>query len=320
MASIVLGVGSSHGPSLENSPAEWPRLGERDKRDPRFNYQELLKIAKPGLEAQITADVQSARHAAARRSLQQLSEIISGARLDAVVIVSNPHRLRTGNNHPVFGIFRSATFPLERRSEEPFDPDFIFRPERERRKEEIIEAPGQPDLANHLIASLIADGFDVACTDELPQGTTLDEAFAFPREWLFGGASLPSVPFLLSRVLPNQATPQRCYDLGLALRRAIEAWSVDARVGLVASGGLSHQVIDEELDQMAIGALVGNDVAALCNLPRARLNRAPGTPEILNWVTVAAAMAPTGMTLVNYLPCYRSLAGTGQGLAFGYWM
>jgi len=232
MASIVLGVGSSHGPSLENSPAEWPRLGERDKRDPRFNYQELLKIAKPGLEAQITADVQSARHAAARRSLQQLSEIISGARLDAVVIVSNPHRLRTGNNHPVFGIFRSATFPLERRSEEPFDPDFIFRPERERRKEEIIEAPGQPDLANHLIASLIADGFDVACTDELPQGTTLDEAFAFPREWLFGGASLPSVPFLLSRVLPNQATPQRCYDLGLALRRAIEAWSVDARVGL----------------------------------------------------------------------------------------
>ena len=93
---------------------------------------------------------------------------------------------------------------------------------------------------------------------------------------------------------------------------------------MLASGssrrGLSHQVIDEELDRMAIGALVENDVAALSNLPRARLNRAPGTPEILNWVAVAAAMAPTSMTLVNYLPCYRSLAGTGPGPAFGYWM
>ena len=50
-----------------------------------------------------------------------------------------------------------------------------------------------------------------------------------------------------------------------------------------------------------------------------RLNIGPGTPEILNWVTVAAAMAPKRMTLVDYLPCYRSAAGTGHGMAFGYW-
>jgi hypothetical protein len=54
-------------------------------------------------------------------------------------------------------------------------------------------------------------------------------------------------------------------------------------------------------------------------LPRQRLNGGPGTPEVLNWVTVAAAMAPRRMTLVDYLPCYRSPAGTGHGLAFGYW-
>jgi hypothetical protein len=49
------------------------------------------------------------------------------------------------------------------------------------------------------------------------------------------------------------------------------------------------------------------------------LNRGPGTPEILNWVTVAAAMAPTRMKLVGYTPCYRSIAGTGHGICFGYW-
>jgi len=29
------------------------------------------------------------------------------------------------------------------------------------------------------------------------------------------------------------------------------------------------------------------------------MNRAPGTPEILNWITVVAAMDPIGMTLVD---------------------
>jgi hypothetical protein len=65
--------------------------------------------------------------------------------------------------------------------------------------------------------------------------------------------------------------------------------------------------------------LTEGDADVLRSLPRARLNRAPGTPEILNWVTVAAAMAPSRMQLVDYLPCYRSLAGTGHGVTFGYW-
>ena len=35
--------------------------------------------------------------------------------------------------------------------------------------------------------------------------------------------------------------------------------------------------------------------------------------------TVAAAMAPVGMTLVDYVTAYRSPAGTGHGLTFGVW-
>ena len=147
----------------------------------------------------------------------------------------------------------------------------------------------------------------------------LDDAFTFSYEWLLDGASLPLLPFRLSRDLPNQATPKRCHELGKALRRAIEAWPVDARVGLFASGGLSHQIVDEELDRMVIDALVANEVESLYSLPRARLNGAPGTPEILNWIMVAGAMAPTKMTLLDYQPVYRSLAGTGHGLSFGYW-
>ncbi len=46
-----------------------------------------------------------------------------------------------------------------------------------------------------------------------------------------------------------------------------------------------------------------------------------GTSEIKNWVPVAGAMADLGfpMSLVDYVPCYRSLAGTGNAMAFVYW-
>jgi hypothetical protein len=148
----------------------------------------------------------------------------------------------------------------------------------------------------------------------------LDDAFVFPHDWLFPELSIPMVPLLLSRDLPNQATSKRCYELGIALRKEIESWPKDARIGLIASGGLSHQVIDEGLDRTVIKALENNDTDVLCDLPRDALNRGPGTPEILNWIAVAGAMAPSGMTLVDYLPCYRSVAGTGHGLTFGYWM
>lgn len=320
MADLVLGIGTSHGPSIQTEPEKWAKLGEKDTRDPRFNFQELLKTAKPGLDREITLDVQRQRHAAARTALRKLTDVIAQARLDVLVVVSNLHSPKRIESRPVFGILRAEQFAIARMGDGFFDPGARVVEREKRNPVEIVDQkPGHPGLANHLLESLIEDGFDVACSDRLPEDVALDDAFSFPYEWLLGGGSIPTVPFLLSRDLPNQATAARCHDLGTALRRQIIAWPEKARVGLVASGGLSHQIIDEELDRQVIEALTHGDASTLRSLPRARLNRAPGTPEILNWVTVAAAMAPTRMQLVDYLPCYRSLAGTGHGLTFGYW-
>lgn len=320
MARVVLGVGSSHGPSIQVSPEQWPKLGEGDTRDPRFNYQELLKKAKPGLEREIVPEVQAKRHAAAHVALAKLRDVVAKAKLDVAIVISNVHRIRPADHHPVFGIFRAESFPVMQRKDERFDPDARFIPEDRRESaKSVVDKPGKADLATHLIKTLIEDQFDIACLDELPKGVALDDAFVFPYEYLFGGATIPMIPFLLSRDLPNQATSRRCFDVGTALRRAIDTWPADLRVGLVASGGLSHQLLDEELDTTVVKALTGGDKATLCSLPRERLNRGPGTPEILNWVAVSAAMAPTTMTLVDYVPAYRSLASTGHGLTFGYW-
>jgi len=318
MAKVVLAIGSSHGPTIQTPSDGWPRLGDGDTRDPRMNYQELLKRAPANVAEQIRPEVQAERHERNQAGLRKLREIMEGANLDAIVVVSNPHRTWKEDNQPAFGIYRGATLPVAERPGDRFDPDSRFR-EGGRAPRVIHDRPGQPELANYLVNRLIEDEFDVGITDQLREGSGLDEAFTLLYEQFVPDGHIPMVPFMLSRYLPNQATPRRCYELGRALRRAIDAWDSDARVGLMASGGLSHQVIDEELDRRVIEGLGERDADSLSTLPRDRLNGAPGTPEILNWVAVGAAMDPVPMALVDYVPCYRSLAGTGHGVTFGYW-
>jgi 3-O-methylgallate 3,4-dioxygenase len=80
---------------------------------------------------------------------------------------------------------------------------------------------------------------------------------------------------------------------------------------------LSHFVIDEELDQLTITALQNKDAAALATLPRERLNS--GNSEIRNWLAVGGAVEHLDMQLIDYVPCYRSPAGTGCAMAFAQW-
>jgi hypothetical protein len=324
MAEVVLGIGSSHGPTVQSPPEKWAKLGEGDQFDPRLDYKGLLAVAPPGLDKEITPEIQQKRDAAKHVALGKLTQIIKDAKLDIIVVVSNIHRVEKTGHHPVFGIMRSATFPTSKMSERLFDPEARKHKLDETKDKYHVynidsERPGHPALATFLVNALIEDGFDMSTHDNFAQGAPLDDAFAFPDKWLLDNQPIPIVPLMISRDLPNQATAARCDDLGKALRKAINAWPEKARVGVLASGGLSHQVVDEELDRNVIKALEQGDEAALRGLSRDRLNKAPGTPEILNWVAVASAMAPTRMKLVDYLPCYRSLAGTGHGIAFGYW-
>ncbi len=320
MAKVVFAAGSSHGPTIQSTPDKWLRLVERDKRDPRYDYQEVLRNARPGLDKEITPEMMEKRYKLIHAQLDKLTDVITSVPVDVMIVVSNIHRVKEDDNHPVFGILRGKEFETARMSQELFNVGAKSFEQAGRQAEEIVAVrPGHPQLANHLIETLIEDEFDVACTDFLPKGVPLDDAFAFPDEWMIKRNNIPMIPLQISRDMPNQATASRCYDLGVAVRRAVEKWPVDARVGLIASGGLSHQVVDEQLDQTVIDALVSGDDKKMRNLPRKQLNRGPGTPEILNWVAVAGAMAPTNMTLVGYTPCYRSIAGTGHGICFGYW-
>ncbi len=116
---------------------------------------------------------------------------------------------------------------------------------------------------------------------------------------------------------PNQPTARRSWHLGAAVRRAVEDFDGDLRVVLVASGGLSHFVVDESLDRKVLDAIETDDVSSLCSIP-SRLMQA-GSSEIRNWIAVAGAMSGRRVVHRTYVPCVRTRAGTGIGAAFVAW-
>ena len=153
-----------------------------------------------------------------------------------------------------------------------------------------------------------------------PREQGLPHGVAFVVKRLFDNEPGVILPVFLNTCYPpNQPTPGRCFAVGQALAAAIREWSEPASVAIIASGGLSHFVVDEELDRTVLGALERKDPAALRSLPRHRLHSAAS--EALNWVAVGGAMHDTSLKMetLAYVPVYRSPAATGGGWAFARW-
>jgi 3-O-methylgallate 3,4-dioxygenase len=174
-----------------------------------------------------------------------------------------------------------------------------------------------------MIENVVADGFDVAALTQLPYGplgNSVGHAYGFIYRRLMRDSVIPNIPvFINTYYPPNQPTAGRCFDFGRSLAHAISSWPEDRTVCIFASGGLSHFAVDESLDHMVLEAMRRHDRATLSNIPEAVFQS--GTSEIKTWITVAGAMMEAGleMTLVDYVPCYRSEAGTGCGMAFARW-
>jgi aromatic ring-opening dioxygenase catalytic subunit (LigB family) len=184
--------------------------------------------------------------------------------------------------------------------------------------EEEREYPVAWDLGKHLIEFLTDKKFDLAQSQYIRTGQGMGHAFSFVYRRIMNNKPIPTIPIMLNTYYPpNQPSAERCYELGKALRKAVEDWENDARIAIIASGGLSHFVLDEELDMKTIKAMQNKDERELTSLPSERLKA--GSSEIRNWLVAAAATENLEMTLIEYAPCYRSAAGTGVGMAFAAW-
>ena len=329
MAEIVLGLASSHGPLLSTPPDQWNLRAQADRENTRhwfrgkaYDFEALLRERAPGFAAEIGLETRQERHARCRRAMEVLSRTFKNAAPEAVVIVGNDQREFFGEDlTPSITVYRGETIENVQFLHET-SPGLNVA-EGGNAPVEGATYPGAPQLADHILESLAGDGFDPAQSSSMPRGSSrhgIPHAYGFLYHSILADAPPPSVPIILNVHYPhNQPKIRRCLELGRALQRAIRSFKGASRVAMMASGGLSHFVIDEELDQSVLAAMEGRDEESLARLPENVFK--VGTAEIKNWVPVIAAMNAEGRRYhkVDYVPCYRSEAGTGNAMAFVYW-
>jgi len=304
MAKVVLGIGHSHTPQISTNPEEWPNLGKTEQvsRNVPKNLDDLLQV-----------DCFREKHARVQTAIKQLGQLLRGADLDAIVIFGDDqHEQFNDENMPAVAVYHGESVEIHPRQPRGGNfPTLHLEPT-------ASEYPNSAELANHIISSLTEQEFEITRCSALRAERGIGHAFSFLYQRLWPECDVPIVPVMVNTYYPpNQPTPKRCHDLGKAVRSAIESWGSGQRVGVIASGGLSHIVIDEQLDQQALDALQAKDTRGLHALPRDLLKG--GTSEILNWVALDGAVGPMPMTLIDYIPGYRSKPSTGCAMAFAYW-
>ena len=319
MAEIILGIGSSHSPMLSTPHEAFAGHAERDRaRVGDFDALARGKAAWIGRE--LVPDVTRARHDATQAALARLSTALVEAAPDTLVVIGDDQgEWFSADGQPAVCIYWGESVenlppPVERMAPSLRRAYWGYYGDGTNRA-----FPVDAALGRHLVESLTRDHeFDVAHVCVQPRHAPLGHAWSFVHQRLMGERIVPIVPVLLNTYFPpNQPTPRRCYQLGRAIRQVIETWPVGRRVAVVASGGLSHFVVDEELDRRVLDILSKRDVEAVAGLPREGLES--GSSEIRNWIAAAGALEGLEMRLVDYVPSYRSEAGTGVGMAFAVW-
>jgi hypothetical protein len=337
MADIVYGIGTSHGPLLNLPPAEWEVRAAFDRaqsdlalRDGTYSFAELHALrGGPHFASKATLEERTQRHAACQRQLDALGEKLLAAAPDALVIVGDDqHEWFMEDKQPSFAVYCGETVhnlaPTEAERQDKIGKGrgsdlYAYRPKTDQMY------PVVRDLALAIHAQAIEDEFDIAACMEQPKNPdgslrTVGHAIGFIYRRLLDDRSIPVVPILVNTFYPpNQPTPKRCYEFGRSIGRAIEAWDSNAHIAVVASGGISHFVVDEDWDHKMLGAFVHGDVATLTSEPNVMFRS--GTSETKNWIVAAGILEATGfkMSLLDYVPCYRTDAGTGSGMAFATW-
>ncbi len=174
---------------------------------------------------------------------------------------------------------------------------------------------GNPALGEHLTASLLGEGLDPAFSHRLD----MDHGIMTVYQELDPQHRTRLVPIVQNCAVPPLMPLARSWDLGVALRHAIDSFPGDERVALIGAGGLSHWVghprvgdIDEEFDRWFLARLAAGETESLLDMTDDEIVLAGnGAHEIRSWVAVAAAAAPTPATVLAYEPVSSWITGMG---------
>ena len=335
MAEIVLGIYTAHGPQLNTTPDEWElRLpADRQRRHwfkgKQYDFDELIELRRgENLGAESAIEAMQVRYDACQEAVGSLAETWREVSPDVCVIFGNDQRECFHEDiTPMFTVFGGDTLhhgPLSEKQEQRLPPG-ILQSEWAYRPHDTVTYPGLPTLAKRVMEEGHRSRFDLSWSLHWPHnpdawhhGTPHSFTWIFRR--VMENKVVPTLPLICNTFFPpNQPTATRCYDFGRMVARAIADWDSDLRVAVCGSGGMSHFVINSEIDELFFKAIADRNPEPLCSLPQNLLM--DGTSELRNWISAAGCLFGTELSgdPLTYQPCYRSEAGTGTAQGMIAW-
>lgn len=206
---------------------------------------------------------------------------------DVIFLVYNDHATAFSLDFiPTFAIGTAAEF-------QPADEGWGPRP--------VPMVKGHPELASHIAQSVIQQDFDLTIVNKMD----VDHGLTVPLSLMCGQPSAdkfewpcPVIPFAVNVVQYPVPSGQRCFNLGKAIRKAIESFDQDMHVHIWGTGGMSHQLqgaraglINQEFDNAFLDKLISNPQAA-ADIPHIDYVREAGSEgiELVMWLIARGAM------------------------------
>lgn len=340
MAEIVLGIGCAHAPQLYTPVEEWEHRAQRDTRDveafwykgDRIKYAELLQQrADQDLDEQLDSETCEVRVEKSHVAIDRLSEIFAEMEPDITIIFGNDQgEMFLDDVRPAFTIMGGESFenmPRTSKQVKRVPPDIHIGDAGHLPDKETQTFPGHPVLARYLVESAMLHNFDITYSHRQYRAdpahvhtSGMPHAYGFVYKQIFRNNPTPHVPIDINTFFPpNQPGTSRCYALGKMIGKAIRTWDYDLRVAIIASGGLSHPVVDEDFDRDIINAMESGDLRYLLSYHEGYYQS--GSSEIKSWIAMNGALQGSYLKghLVDYQALYRTPAGTGSSAAFMYW-
>jgi len=161
---------------------------------------------------------------------------------------------------------------------------------------------GHPELAAHIAQSVIQDDFDLTIVNKMD----VDHGLTVPLSLMCGQPPAdnfawpcPVIPFAVNVVQYPVPSGRRCFQLGRAIRKAVESFDAPLNVQIWGTGGMSHQLqgpraglINSPWDSAFMDRLIA-DPADLAQMPHIDYVREAGSEgiELVMWLIARGAMA-----------------------------
>jgi protocatechuate 4,5-dioxygenase beta chain len=210
---------------------------------------------------------------------------IADLKPDVIILVYNDHASAfDATIIPTFAIGCAAEFP-------PADEGWGPRP--------VPTVIGHPVMASHIAQSLVLDEFDITIINKMD----VDHGLTVPLTLMFGQPEAwpcRVIPVPVNVVQFPPPTGNRCFNLGKAIRRAVESYPEDLKVVIFGTGGMSHQLqgkraglINKEWDMRFLDSLAG-DAEVARKIPFIEYVREAGSEgiEMVMWLISRGALNP----------------------------